>query len=84
MNKDSIRYLWFGIWGALVAASIYILFVGKNAKLKRMLLSVTGVLAAGMGILFFVLADFSREALLHSSAACGPGSYTESTSVQDL
>lgn len=63
MNKDSIRYVYFGIWAALVAANLYILFATKNAKLKRTLLPILGALAGVSVLLFLVLADFSREAL---------------------
>jgi hypothetical protein len=63
VNKDSIRYVYFGIWAALMAANLYILFATKNAKAKRMLLPVLGVLAGVSVLLFLVLNDFSRAVL---------------------
>ena len=63
MDKESIRYICFGIWGVVAAANLFILFGTKNAKLKRPLLPVLGVLAGVSILLFLALADFANKTL---------------------
>jgi hypothetical protein len=63
MSKDSIRYVYIGIWLTLLAANLFLLFGTKKPKLKRALLPILGGLAVISVLLFLTLADFCREAL---------------------
>jgi hypothetical protein len=63
MDKETIKYVYFGIWGVLAAANLFILFGTKNARLKRALIPVLGVLAGVSIVLFLALANFANQTL---------------------
>lgn len=62
MNSQSIKIV-FGIWAVLLVVNIYVLFVGKNVRVKKALLPISVVSAGALSVLFFVLGNFSRRLL---------------------
>ena len=60
---ESFGYIYFGLWGALAVANLYVLFGTKDAKLKRTIFPIFVILAGALVLLFIVLMGFPRHVL---------------------
>ena len=60
MNSQSIKIV-FGIWAVLLVVNIYVLFVGKNVRVKKALLPISVVSAGALSVLFFGLISLDDE-----------------------
>jgi len=60
---ESFGYIYFGLWGALAATNLYVLFGTKNAKLKRTLFPIFVILSGVLVLLFILLMEFPRHVL---------------------
>ena len=61
LMTEASFYIYVGLWLVLVAASLYLLFGSKNAKLKKAMLPILVILGGGLAFLWLVMSGVSPQ-----------------------